>query len=522
MLNNDTPVATYAIASQGSLPWDLDFDFALLNAANLVVTHFEPVVGEASQVSMILTQVTDYDVYFDTGSSGKGYIRVLDTVDNQDRQTTGGTIVLSRVTTPDQETNFEDADTLPVEAIEKALDKLTMLIQERGASSASSPSGLSVTFQDPIDGAVLVWDGVDGDITNGPTPTWLTSQVTAAQAAQTAAETAQSLAETAQGLAESAQSDAETAKAGAETAQGLAEAAQGLAESAESNAGVFADQAELWAEEDEDVEVTTGKYSSKHWAAKAAASANGFLPNRIINPTFAINQDVITLGSHSAGVYFRDQWKAGASGCTVSLSGITLTISAGSVIQPIEDVDIPNGTYTVSWEGTSTLSVDGGAAQTSPYTFTVSSGTHVDLEWGTGTLSEPLLTDGSTVKDFILPIKSIELLRCYRHYCKSYSESVAPGTASTDGAIVYITPLSSASVFVNVYFPAAMRSTPTLTIYSSESGASGYVRNLSASADQQVNNIYNTSHKWFGYLTLTSSSSAYYVLNFHYTANARL
>jgi len=34
-------------------------------------------------------------------------------------------------------------------------------------------------------------------------------------------------------------------------------------------------KAELWAEEDEDVEVETGKYSAKHWAAKAALYALG-------------------------------------------------------------------------------------------------------------------------------------------------------------------------------------------------------------------------------------------------------
>lgn len=49
-------------------------------------------------------------------------------------------------------------------------------------------------------------------------------------------------------------------------------------QNAEANAQAAAASAalaNLWAEEDEDVEVATGKYSAKHWAAKAEASAGG-------------------------------------------------------------------------------------------------------------------------------------------------------------------------------------------------------------------------------------------------------
>lgn len=53
-------------------------------------------------------------------------------------------------------------------------------------------------------------------------------------------------------------------KNGAEAAQGLAEAAR--------------DKAQLWAEQAEDTEVEAGKYSAKHWAAKAIAAAATILP----------------------------------------------------------------------------------------------------------------------------------------------------------------------------------------------------------------------------------------------------
>ena len=50
-----------------------------------------------------------------------------------------------------------------------------------------------------------------------------------------------------------------------------AEAAQAAAETAETNAAASEAKAEDWAEEAEDVEVETGKYSALHWAAKSAA-----------------------------------------------------------------------------------------------------------------------------------------------------------------------------------------------------------------------------------------------------------
>lgn len=92
----------------------------------------------------------------------------------------------------------------------------------------------------------------------------------AAEAAKTAAETAQGLAETAQGLAETAKTGAETAQGLAETARTGAETAQGLAETAKTGAETAEALAQQWAEEAEDVQVETGLYSAKHWAAKAA------------------------------------------------------------------------------------------------------------------------------------------------------------------------------------------------------------------------------------------------------------
>jgi hypothetical protein len=91
-----------------------------------------------------------------------------------------------------------------------------------------------------------------------------------------------SLTSAAVAAAEAAQAAAETAQTNAETAETNAETAETNAETAETNAVAAEAKAEKWADETEDVEVETGKYSAKHWAAKAAAD----------NPINAIHDNV--------------------------------------------------------------------------------------------------------------------------------------------------------------------------------------------------------------------------------------
>src|SRR3990172_9033570 len=102
----------------------------------------------------------------------------------------------------------------------------------------------------------------------------------------------------------------------------------------------------------------------------AVTSINGGqlagLRNRIINGNFAINQRAVT-GTVvlAAGIYGHDRFKAGASGCTytfaTSANVTTLTISAGSLQQVIEGVNLETGTYALSWSGTATGKIGAGA-----------------------------------------------------------------------------------------------------------------------------------------------------------------
>ena len=238
--------------------------------------------------------------------------------------------------------------------------------------------------------------------------------------------------------------------------------------------------------------------------------------NLIINPQFEINQEDITFGAHSADEYFCDQWMGGATGCTVSLSGDILTISAGSVIQPIEDENIPSGTYTLSWEGTASAYIDGGSAQNSPHTFTVSSGTHVEIEFGTGTVQQPVLVGGGAARAFVRPDTSRELIRCQRYF----EISANTGSFSTPG-MEALTLLDDYNLVVGggVRFQTRKRITPTIVLIDS-TGSSGNVDRYRSSAWEQVSASTNMiATNGFRAFINSSYGSA---IRFHWTADARI
>ncbi|MCP3674992.1 MAG: hypothetical protein GY829_11060 [Gammaproteobacteria bacterium] len=70
---------------------------------------------------------------------------------------------------------------------------------------------------------------------------------------------------------------AQAAQAAAELAQDGAETAEANVETIETNVLALEAKAQLWAEEDEDVEVEAGEYSARHYAIKALAAITGVI-----------------------------------------------------------------------------------------------------------------------------------------------------------------------------------------------------------------------------------------------------
>ena len=143
--------------------------------------------------------------------------------------------------------------------------------------------------------------------------------------------------------------------------------------------------------------------------------------NAIINGNFGINQRGVS-GTVvlSAGDYGHDRWKAGTSGCTYTFTTTnnltTITITAGSLMQVIEGINLQSGSYTLSWIGTAQGKVDGGVYAGSGLTGTAVGGTNQTIEFNTGTLSLVQYEAGSVATPFEHRQYGQELALCQRYY----------------------------------------------------------------------------------------------------------
>ena len=143
--------------------------------------------------------------------------------------------------------------------------------------------------------------------------------------------------------------------------------------------------------------------------------------NLVGNGNFSVNQraksGTVTL---SAGAYGHDRWKAGASGCTYTFATseniTTLTISAGSLIQVVEGLNLQSGTVCLSWAGTAHGKIGAGSYAASGVTGTATGGTNLNIEFNTGTLSKVQLNYGSIALPFVPKSYKEELSACQWYY----------------------------------------------------------------------------------------------------------
>lgn len=159
--------------------------------------------------------------------------------------------------------------------------------------------------------------------------------------------------------------------------------------------------------------------------------------NLLLNPAFTINQRAVSgTVTLAGGVYGHDRWKAGASGCTYTFATVngltTITITAGSLIQIVEDVNVPYGinTHTLSWVGTAQGRVAGGSYSTSGVTASITGGVSTQVEFNTGTLTLVQLELGSLPTKFEQRAYHTELSICKRYFEVIKTETTNQGVAS--------------------------------------------------------------------------------------------
>lgn len=257
-------------------------------------------------------------------------------------------------------------------------------------------------------------------------------------------------------------------------------------------------------------------YASMHSASRQA----------IINGGFSVNQRVksgtVTL---AAGAYGHDRWRAGASGCTyafaTSANVTTLTISAGSLQQAIEGINLYNGTYILSWTGTAQGKIGAGSFGASGVSGSVVGGSNLTIEFGTGTLANVQFNFGSIALPFMPKRFNEELSACLGYYRKSYDIGTAPYTNTIIGAKNKFVP--SYNAVQGHDFDVPMRAVPTVTLIS-VAGTANKITSEDGSVDIGTSvTALNSSSTGFR-LGIDSGGgfTAGKVYFYHYTADAEI
>jgi hypothetical protein len=94
------------------------------------------------------------------------------------------------------------------------------------------------------------------------------------------------------------------------------------------------------------------------------------------------------------------------------------------------------------------------------------------------------LERGSVPTPFVAPRATAVLAECQRYYAKTYASGVAPGTAYPGGGLQHI--VEAAINYASLptwFFPVEMRTTPSVTLYSQATGATGQIYNSSTGTD---------------------------------------
>lgn len=185
------------------------------------------------------------------------------------------------------------------------------------------------------------------------------------------------------------------------------------------------------------------------------------LRNRIINGNFSVNQRAVT-GTVvlAAGMYGHDRFKAGASGCTYTFATTanvtTLTITAGSLVQVVEGLNLESGTFALSWVGTAQGKIGAGSYGASGITGAITGGTNTNIEFSTGTVSRVQLELGTIATVFEQRPYGMELALCQRYYYQSQSgagDFIVSGIASS----------GSQTTYHSFKLPVTMRASATVT-----------------------------------------------------------
>ena len=262
--------------------------------------------------------------------------------------------------------------------------------------------------------------------------------------------------------------------------------------------------------------------------------------NLLINGDFLINQRVFTGGALGAGQYGFDRWKAGASGATLSRSGLIVTLGAGSISQVIEpalfgEISLASRTLTLSAAtlsgGTIAVSLGSasgtlGASQSLTLTLGSSDTGNLTLALsiaaGTPAFSRFRLEIGAVATSWTARPATIEMILCQRYFETSVPAGQSPATYAPGpgNGSIYAAATTSGGSVTQLRYLVPKRISPTVTIRDGAANAN----KISVYNGAWVNNYAFTgalgaTDKG---LSLQQNNANVYNISFDFTADAEL
>ena len=136
---------------------------------------------------------------------------------------------------------------------------------------------------------------------------------------------------------------------------------------------------------------------------------------------------------------------------------------------------------------------------------------------GTYAMTGVQLEKGSTATSFDYRPYGTELALCQRYYVKTYNQSVVPGAVSSQGALFNYR--SGTEVGFTFQFPVNMRTQPSITLYSPNTGTAAKVQVGSTDFTAGVNGGFVGEKNTMAYAVSLSGTTDCYI---HMTASAEL
>jgi len=207
------------------------------------------------------------------------------------------------------------------------------------------------------------------------------------------------------------------------------------------------------------------------------------LRNKLRNPSFQVNQRAVSgTVTLAAGAFGHDGVKAGDAGATYTFANVgqdvRITVTAGSIILPVEANLIDAGSYALShegaaqarvWQGTGTTGSGSYAAATraSPLIVTgLAADTRTNIEFSTGTILRPQFEPGVGVGDYDRRGLHDEWLYCRWFFRRVFYRGSVVGLARSATSIMCLFPGFT-----------QMRAGPTAALVSTDAPANGLALN---------------------------------------------